>query len=163
MTTHCGAKTRAGGRCQRNAMPNGRCYVHGGPSTGPKRPNTKANAITHGIYVKRLSAEEEAIYPDIEVGHVDHELRLARVRLARALDAEHAAAGQPELDEVTENEGGGMTIATRSVKRKARDYYGIIDRITSRIESLERTRKLLDTGIGGNDGIAGFETRPYDA
>ena len=162
MTTQCGAKTRAGGRCQRNAMPNGRCYVHGGPSTGPKRPNTKANAITHGIYVKQLSAEEEAIYPDIEVGHVDHELRLARVRLARALDAERAAAGQTELDEVTENEGGGPAIATRSRRSKVRNYMAMVDRLLARIESLERTRKLLDAGIGGNDGIAGFETRPYD-
>ena len=163
MTTHCGARTRAGGRCQRNAMPNGRCYVHGGPSTGPKRPNTKTNAITHGIYVKRLSDEEEAIYPAIEVGHVDHELRLARVRLARALDAEKAAAGDVELDEVTENEGGGPAIATRSRRSKVRNYMLIIDKLTARVESLERTRKLLDAGTGGNDDIAGFETRPYDA
>ena len=162
MTTHCGAKTRAGGRCRRHAMPNGRCYVHGGPSTGPKRPNTKANAITHGIYVKQLSAEEEAIYPDIEVGHVDHELRLARVRLTRALDAERAAAGDVELDEVTENEGGGVTVVTRSTRSKVRDYMLIIDKLTARVESLERTRKLLDAGGGSNDDIAGFETRPYD-
>ncbi|MDE3210246.1 MAG: hypothetical protein KGM46_05855 [Pseudomonadota bacterium] len=143
-------------------MPNGRCYVHGGPSTGPKRPNTKSNAITHGIYVKRLSAEEEAIFPHIEVGHVDLELRLARIRLARALAAEHAAQGEPELLEVVENDGGGEYTPARSEKRKVRDYTAIIDRLMGRIESLERTRKLLDAGDGGNDDIAGFETRPYE-
>lgn len=143
-------------------MLNGRCYVHGGPSTGPMRPNTKANAITHGIYVERLSAEEEAIYPAIEVGHVDHELRLARVRLARALDAERAAAGAAELEEVTENEGGAPKVATRSTRSKVRDYMLIIDKLTARVESLERTRKMLDAIASGNDGIAGFETRPYD-
>lgn len=31
----CGAKTRAGASCQAPAMPNGRCKLHGGRSTGP--------------------------------------------------------------------------------------------------------------------------------
>src|SRR5262245_7768056 len=32
----CGAKTRKGTPCRSAAMPNGRCRMHGGPSTGPK-------------------------------------------------------------------------------------------------------------------------------
>jgi hypothetical protein len=32
----CGAKTRSGTACQCPAMPNGRCRLHGGLSTGPK-------------------------------------------------------------------------------------------------------------------------------
>jgi hypothetical protein len=32
----CGAKTRAGGCCGQPAMPNGRCKLHGGKSTGPR-------------------------------------------------------------------------------------------------------------------------------
>jgi hypothetical protein len=32
----CGAKTRRGTVCQCPAMPNGRCRLHGGLSTGPK-------------------------------------------------------------------------------------------------------------------------------
>jgi hypothetical protein len=32
----CGARTRAGTPCKAPAMPNGRCYRHGGPSTGPR-------------------------------------------------------------------------------------------------------------------------------
>ena len=31
----CGARTRVGGCCQTPAMPNGRCKLHGGRSTGP--------------------------------------------------------------------------------------------------------------------------------
>ncbi len=31
----CEATTRAGGSCQAPAMPNGRCKLHGGCSTGP--------------------------------------------------------------------------------------------------------------------------------
>ena len=34
--TRCGAKTRRGTRCRCPAMPNGRCRLHGGLSTGPK-------------------------------------------------------------------------------------------------------------------------------
>lgn len=31
----CGAKRRDGGSCQQPSMPNGRCRLHGGKSTGP--------------------------------------------------------------------------------------------------------------------------------
>lgn len=32
----CGARTRSGGACKSPAMPNGRCRMHGGCSTGPR-------------------------------------------------------------------------------------------------------------------------------
>jgi len=32
----CGARTRNGGACKAPAMPNGRCRMHGGKSTGPR-------------------------------------------------------------------------------------------------------------------------------
>ena len=34
----CGARTRRGTACQAPAMPNGRCRMHGGASTGPRTP-----------------------------------------------------------------------------------------------------------------------------
>ena len=34
----CGARTRAGGICQTEALANGRCRLHGGLSTGPRTP-----------------------------------------------------------------------------------------------------------------------------
>ncbi|MGH6962647.1 MAG: HGGxSTG domain-containing protein, partial [Dongiaceae bacterium] len=34
----CGARTRCGGECRQPAMPNGRCRLHGGLSTGPRTP-----------------------------------------------------------------------------------------------------------------------------
>jgi hypothetical protein len=34
----CGAKTRAGEPCKGQPMANGRCRMHGGPSTGPRTP-----------------------------------------------------------------------------------------------------------------------------
>src|ERR1700722_6275001 len=32
----CGARTRSGSACKSPAMPNGRCRMHGGKSTGPR-------------------------------------------------------------------------------------------------------------------------------
>lgn len=50
----CGAKTRAGTTCRAAAMPNGRCRMHGGPSTGPRTPEgierIRASATKHGRY-----------------------------------------------------------------------------------------------------------------
>jgi hypothetical protein len=34
----CGARSRAGTPCKGPAMPNGRCRMQGGPSTGPRTP-----------------------------------------------------------------------------------------------------------------------------
>ena len=50
----CGARTRAGLPCKAQAMRNGRCYRHGGPSTGPRTPEglqriVKARTV-HGRY-----------------------------------------------------------------------------------------------------------------
>jgi hypothetical protein len=38
----CGARTRSGIPCKAPAMPNGRCRMHGGPSTGPNTEAGKA-------------------------------------------------------------------------------------------------------------------------
>jgi len=50
----CGARTRAGTPCKGPAMPNGRCRMHGGASTGPRTPEglqriVKARTV-HGAY-----------------------------------------------------------------------------------------------------------------
>ena len=50
----CKARTRKGTLCKAPAMPNGRCRLHGGKSTGPRTPeglarSKKAN-WKHGFY-----------------------------------------------------------------------------------------------------------------
>ena len=55
----CGAKTRKGSRCQSPAMPNGRCRMHGGKSTGAPKGNK--NAWKHGHYSKVAKAERSLI------------------------------------------------------------------------------------------------------
>jgi hypothetical protein len=52
----CGARTRRGSRCKCPAMPNGRCRLHGGLSTGPRTAEgieRIRQAVTrHGRYSK---------------------------------------------------------------------------------------------------------------
>jgi hypothetical protein len=50
----CGARTRAGTPCRSPAMPNGRCRMHGGRSTGPRTLDglnrLRAATTKHGAY-----------------------------------------------------------------------------------------------------------------
>jgi hypothetical protein len=63
--TRCGAKTRRGTPCQCPAMPNGRCRLHGGLSTGAKTAEGIARirrAVTkHGRYTQAAKAERKYI------------------------------------------------------------------------------------------------------
>jgi hypothetical protein len=61
----CGAKTRRGSACQAPAMPNGRCRLHGGKSTGPRTAEglercRQAN-WKHGSYSKEALAEKHRV------------------------------------------------------------------------------------------------------
>jgi hypothetical protein len=67
-------------------MPNGRCRMQGGTSIGG--PVGNDNAVKHGTYRSTLTDDERADYDSLQLGGVDHELRLVRVRLARALKSE---------------------------------------------------------------------------
>src|SRR5690625_653287 len=63
----CGAKTRSGKTCRNWAMPNGRCRMHGGKSTGapPEKIKGKQNAIKHGLFAKYLPKETLEIMDSI--------------------------------------------------------------------------------------------------
>src|SRR5690625_3669225 len=66
----CGAKTRSGNTCKNWAMPNGRCRMHGGKSTGPPKKNS--NARTHGLFAKYLPEETLEIMDSInEINPLD--------------------------------------------------------------------------------------------
>ena len=57
----CGAKTRRQTKCRTPAMPNGRCRMHGGTSTGPRTPEGLARSKRanwkHGLYSAEAKAE----------------------------------------------------------------------------------------------------------
>lgn len=52
----CGAKTRSGGTCKNWAMPNGRCRMHGGKSTGapPEKMKGNQNSLKHGLFSRYI-------------------------------------------------------------------------------------------------------------
>lgn len=158
---HCGAKTRSGSSCHNRAMTNGRCRMHGGTATITHKGNQ--NARKHGIYSKYLTEDEKSVWEDMELGRVDDEIRLTRVRLMRALARETEYGNTLELDsekvepvEVNGEQVGGMEKVTRT--SKVRDYANLVDRLTARIESLERTRsELLKTNPPQEPPVAKIE------
>lgn len=153
MANLCGAKTRSGSPCQSKAMANGRCRMHGGKSTGAPKGN-KNNLKAGGIYSQFLTDEERVISTEMELGSLDEELKLCKIRLMRALKAEAEQQAQVEefnkLELEALNEApsliGGLPdndelIQTKQFRR--RDYGTIIDRLIARIESLETRRASL--------------------
>lgn len=147
----CGAKTRSGEPCKRHAVPGSpRCKLHGGGASRANKANKHA-AKPGSIYSKFLTDEENDALAGIELGRVDDELRLTRIRLMRALARENEFGNTLELDseksEPIEVEGKVLEgVAKITTTSKVRDYSALIDRLTARIESLERTRaELLKT------------------
>lgn len=139
----CGAKTRSGEPCKRHPVPGStRCKLHGGKSPGAAKGNRYA-ARPGSLYSRFLSDEEQGIAASIELGNVDEELRLTRIRLMRALQREQDNGGEAELDERVERDGAENVTARMEEKYKVRDYSSLIDRLTARVESLEARRAHL--------------------
>lgn len=144
----CGAKTRNGQPCKSRAMANGRCRMHGGSSVGGGAPAANANAAKPGsLYSKFYTDEEQLLADQIKLGQVDEELRLTRIRLMRAMAREQVVGGEFELDsekvEPLEIDGQDTGLSKITTTKKVRDYWALVDRLTARIESLERTRAEL--------------------
>lgn len=143
---HCGAKTRSGEPCKRHPVAGSkRCKLHGGLSTGA--PGNKNAAKPGSIYSKFLTDEENEALSTIELGRVDDELKLTRIRLMRALARENELGDTAELEserhETLDFEGASTGDQKLVTSKKVRDYAGLIDKLTARIESLERTRAEL--------------------
>src|SRR3954452_6417412 len=65
----CGSRRRDGQPCRGAAMPDGRCRMHGGPSTGPRTPEglkrSRRSNWKHGHYsaeAKRVRREARQQY-----------------------------------------------------------------------------------------------------
>ena len=92
----CGAKTRSGQPCKAQAMPNGRCRMHGGKAAETHKGNQ--NARKHGIYSDAIQAEESELWDQIDVGSLDDDIRIAKLQLRRALIAQNKAEAGDGLD-----------------------------------------------------------------
>jgi hypothetical protein len=112
----CGAKTKSGTPCQRPAVSRtGRCYRHGGKSTGPRteagRARLAALHTKHGRYTKE---KREAARASAEVGRsIRAELRQIEKTLIRSgllepgwRDAFEPGASRQQRDNAQPLEGG---------------------------------------------------------
>lgn len=148
----CGASKRGNGEpCKRHAIPgSSRCKLHGGKSSGPKEQRGNKNAAKPGsIYSQFLTDDENDLLAGIELGRVDDELRLTRIRLMRALARENEFGNTLEVDSEKEEpiqiNGKDTALTSITTTSKVRDYSALIDRLTARVESLERTKEDLET------------------
>lgn len=173
MAGHCGAKTRAGGSCKAPAMANGRCRVHGGSSTGAPK-NT--NAVKHGFYSDALLPEERDLYERVEIGSLDDEIKLARVKLHRFVRLAGSTELQELIDgalEVARKTGMAYDEATKSmqpfdkqeIKAAAPNYADLIIRQLDLIRKLELARADLKRdepppADGGGQGGADYTLSP---
>ena len=80
----CAARTRCGGACRQPAMPNGRCRMHGGLSTGPRTAAGLANS-------RRARWKHGA--RSAEIGALRREARLHLRRVRTLLTTVRASAG----------------------------------------------------------------------
>ena len=75
-SARCGARTRTGMACKGPAMPNGKCRMHGGASTGPRTPEglarIRAARTTHGMRTAEMEQMRKLV----------RELRAGAKRLA---------------------------------------------------------------------------------
>lgn len=78
--TPCGARTRAGHSCKAAAMPNGRCRMHGGASTGPRTPEglarLRAARTRTGLHTAEMVALRRAL------AALDRQARKTRERVS---------------------------------------------------------------------------------
>lgn len=162
----CGAKLKSGQPCAKPPSAGStRCRLHGGAT--PRGAATTVAKPGAGLYTKFYTAAELAEHNVMELGTVDAEIKLVRIRLARALHLEELdAAGQleatiesdngrprkgEELEARIERDGGGpMTVSEERHYRKV-DYRAAIAVCLSRIESLEKTRAELAKLAKGDD------------
>lgn len=85
LAPRCGACTRQGFACRSPAMPNGRCRMHGGASTGAQTPEGRERARRAPLIHGRRSAEHIALRQGMRAAVV--QLR----DMVRAADAEMRA------------------------------------------------------------------------
>src|SRR5436853_3460166 len=60
----CGARSKRTGKpCRAAAMPNGRCKIHGGKSTGPRTPEglERSSNWKHGRFSREAKAERSRL------------------------------------------------------------------------------------------------------
>lgn len=161
----CGAKTRGGGKCKKAPLEGKkRCRLHGGLSTGNPKAKGNKSAIKHGFYSNALLDDgERQLYSIAEIGSLDDEIRLAKVKLFRYVKLSGSASMSEMVDgalEVIQKQGTdmrGIPYDKRELKAAAPNYADLIIRSLDLIRKLETARMDLlrneKLPAGGMDGF----------
>jgi len=92
--------------CQAQPMDNGRCELHGGFNSDCGKRNPKLGPAD-GLYSKFLNIEEANIYGLLKIGTLEQELKLLRIQLMRAINAQHNwEISQEKLQDALKTEEG---------------------------------------------------------
>jgi hypothetical protein len=150
----CGAKAKQTGKpCEKPPLKGKtRCRLHGGATPTGTRGNR-----AHGIYAAALSPEEQALWEEVQLGSVDDEIRLCKIRVRRAEIAQNAVQANPTS---TDNTAGMELSEIRSMEEsvqtviKRQDFTAVIDRLMGRIGMLEKTRaELIAAAQAAGEGV----------
>lgn len=163
MAEVCGAKTRSGGTCKGHPMANGRCRMHGGGSTGPKTPNCANNAFKHGFYSDALRPEEKELWERVQIGSVDDEIRLMKIKLHRLVKLSGSQDVADLIDsalDVTRKQGNEFNQKIKEqtpydkleIKAAAPQYAHLIIQALDMIRKLELARHQMNIEGGGACG-----------
>ena len=150
----CGAARSTGGYCKQSPVPGQtgglphRCKHHGGASTGA--PEGNDNAFKHGVYSALIKPGEEELFEGMKAGDLEHDIKITKLRLYRALMAKAkqeddlSVLGVSEqqdalvLDQVFQESGkGGKKV---SVTKKRVDFDRNINMIINQLCKLENQR-----------------------
>jgi len=175
----CGAKTRAGGHCRNLASANGKCSKHGGNAGDP---GGTQKGFKHGLYADvGLHEDEVAMYLMIELGVLDEEVKMTKIKLMRAHRAQKmweeekfkleeeveeleklGPVGKKYLElssweeysgEYVDKEGELKNVSKRKVVRTKHDFSNKIFKYTKLVAEMELKRKELVEKLGDKELI----------
>ena len=102
----CGAKTRAGGKCRKPPLSNGRCKFHGGKSipAGPGHPTYKNGKFSKAPLVSNLAEKVQKEMENAEQLSMRREIAIATIRINELLegDASSSSVAIHEANELHE-------------------------------------------------------------
>lgn len=158
----CGARNRQGEPCKKRPMKGKkRCLAHGGKTPAKQNSGKDNGNHKHGLYGAYLTETEKSAWDTIPLGDVDHEIRMCKVWLSRALALEASIAADAnstknmagfELSEVrhSSSERGKSTDAVS----KRPDVMARVNWLFGRIAQLEKTRTELLTAAAGKEDLS---------
>lgn len=138
-----------------------RCRLHGGKSPKGKQLGKENANHKHGLYSACMNDAEKAAWDDIPLGHLDAEIKMCRIWLARAgaLDLEISKDANStkhmagfELTEIRQTaDARGKSVDT--VSRRP-DLMHRVNVLLGRIAQLEKIRAELLTAAAGKEDLS---------